>query len=393
LPDRTPAMTHLPSGRSLTASLAALAATGALLLGSLPASAIEAPPSASSAVASAAVLRAGEQLARGERLVSPDGASSLVMQTDGNAVVYAAGGRPTWASGTQGRGDSLRMQDDGNLVVYAADGRPVWASGTVADPGGELRMQDDGNLVIYRRSGSAAWASSIGGRIDEPRTDTLRRGSTLYAGNRLATPGGTTAVMQADGNLVVYGQGGALWASGTRGRGNVLRMQDDGNAVVYTADGAPVWASDTSGEPGATMVLREGDLRIADDSGVLWSSAALVVRDSLSPSGLVVAGTRLTSASGQWRAEMQRDGNFVVYGPNGADWATNTSSASGAAFSMSSEGRLDVADSRILWLRFPRISFGIGQSGVVAPYRLVLQDDGRLVEYDGIGRAVWASRG
>lgn len=90
---------------------------------------------------------------------------------------------------------------------------------------------------------------------------------------------------------------------------------------------------------------------------------------------------------------MQRDGNFVVYGPNGADWATNTSSASGADFSMNSEGWLTVADSRNLWLQFPKTFFGIGSSGVVAPYRLVLQNDGNLVEYDGLGRAVWASRG
>jgi hypothetical protein len=36
-----------------------------------------------------------------------------------------------WASGTDGHpGSHLVVQDDGNLVIYAPDGRPVWATGT-----------------------------------------------------------------------------------------------------------------------------------------------------------------------------------------------------------------------------------------------------------------------
>jgi hypothetical protein len=387
-------ITHLSFGRTLAASLVAVAATGALLLGSLPAVAVEAASSASVVASAGGVLAPGEQLGRGERLVSPDGASSLVMQTDGNAVVYAADGRPTWASGTQERGATLRMQADGNLVVSTTEGSPVWASDTAGTPGAELRMQDDGNLVIYRRSGSAAWASSVGGRIEQPRTDTLRRGSTLFAGDRLvSTTGRTTAVMQTDGNFVVYGTAGPLWASGTRGEGNALHLQEDGNAVVTSATGTPLWASGTAGEPGATMKLREGDFVIADDYGVLWSSAAISPRDSLSPSGFIPSGAQLLSSDRRWSAVMQPDGNFVVYGPSGADWATNTSSASGASFSMSSEGWLTVADSRNLWFQRPTSYFGIGQPGIVTPYRLVLQNDGNLVEYDGLGRPVWASRG
>ncbi|GGN60141.1 hypothetical protein GCM10010112_16070 [Actinoplanes lobatus] len=56
-------------------------------------------------------------------------------QGDGNLVVYAGsptGGpvRPLWASGTNGRGPGeLVMQNDGNLVLYAAGG-PTWSSRT-----------------------------------------------------------------------------------------------------------------------------------------------------------------------------------------------------------------------------------------------------------------------
>ncbi len=43
-------------------------------------------------------------------------------------------GRPTWASGTCGKGargkSKLKMQNDGNLVLYDAKGKAIWASNT-----------------------------------------------------------------------------------------------------------------------------------------------------------------------------------------------------------------------------------------------------------------------
>lgn len=45
-------------------------------------------------------------------------------------MVYAAGGRPVWASGTWHKGAYLAVQDDGNLVIYNGNRRPVWASNT-----------------------------------------------------------------------------------------------------------------------------------------------------------------------------------------------------------------------------------------------------------------------
>jgi hypothetical protein len=50
------------------------------------------------------------------------------MQTDGNFVIYDAGGAAIWSTDTQGhQGARLAVQDDGNLVVYRADGLAVWA--------------------------------------------------------------------------------------------------------------------------------------------------------------------------------------------------------------------------------------------------------------------------
>jgi len=53
------------------------------------------------------------------------------MQTDGNLVLYA-GGAAVWSTGTNGTGSQNRlvMQSDGNLVIYTQLNHPVWASKT-----------------------------------------------------------------------------------------------------------------------------------------------------------------------------------------------------------------------------------------------------------------------
>jgi len=48
----------------------------------------------------------------------------------------------------QGRPKDLVMQKDGNLVMYREDGQAMWATGTSGDKN-SLVIQGDGNLVIY----------------------------------------------------------------------------------------------------------------------------------------------------------------------------------------------------------------------------------------------------
>ena len=60
-------------------------------------------------------------------------AFSLIMQSDGNLVVYDSNKMPVWASNTWHipfDSYKLIMQNDGNLVIYRKDIMPVWASGT-----------------------------------------------------------------------------------------------------------------------------------------------------------------------------------------------------------------------------------------------------------------------
>jgi hypothetical protein len=56
-----------------------------------------------------------------------------VVQPDGNLVVYS-GSNALWASGTQGNQlGYLLLQADGDMVLYDAGGGPVWHTGTGVD--------------------------------------------------------------------------------------------------------------------------------------------------------------------------------------------------------------------------------------------------------------------
>jgi hypothetical protein len=97
-------------------------------------------------------LTPGQSLFTNGSITSGDGRFRLIMQTDGNLVVYRNNdNRALWATGTQGS-DVHRavMQTDGNLVLYHVNNAPAWASNTAGKPGSFLAMQNDGNLVIYQ---------------------------------------------------------------------------------------------------------------------------------------------------------------------------------------------------------------------------------------------------
>jgi hypothetical protein len=106
------------------------------------------------------VLGVGEGLSAGESLQSVGGQFSLVMQRDGNLVLYTSSSRALWSSGTENNaGASVVMQRDGNLVVYSSSDRALWASGTENNAGASAVLQRDGNFVIYSASGKALWSS------------------------------------------------------------------------------------------------------------------------------------------------------------------------------------------------------------------------------------------
>ncbi|WP_435271362.1 hypothetical protein [Streptomyces sp. 1222.5] len=86
----------------------------------------------------------------------------------------------------------LVMQSDGNLVMYRnRDGAAIWSTHTSGHSGAYAVMQTDGNFVVYDATSHPLW-------------------STHTAGNS-----GAWANMQDDGNFVIYKGSTALWNSGT----------------------------------------------------------------------------------------------------------------------------------------------------------------------------------
>jgi len=335
-------------------------------------------------------LTSGSTLYADQQITSSDGGSRFVMQGDGNAVVYDASGRPTFSTETAGVGSRIEMQSDGNLVVYTDSGRPVWQSGTAGSYGASLVMQNDGNLVVYRTDGSAAWSSF--GQAAPPAVsgDTLTGGSALRSGQQLTSRDSRSrAVMQGDGNFVVYSNGSVRWSSGTSGAGNRLEMQGDGNAVVYSGSRS-LWQSSTAGNPGARMVMQDdGNLVIYSGSRPVWSSTAPPA-PTPPPSGngqsQLNGGTTLygneSLLAGDFRATMQSDGNFAVYGAGiRLRWAAGVSGP-GNRLVMQTDGNA------VIYSAGGSARWQSGTSGNPGA-RMVMQTDGNLVIYSAGGRALW----
>ena len=95
-----------------------------------------------------------------QKLYSPDRKRFLILQSDGNLVLYTSTGQPVWSSKTTGRSATLlSLQTDGNLVLYTSTGQPVWSSKTHGGGFSRLVLQQDGNLVLYS-SKKATWHSN-----------------------------------------------------------------------------------------------------------------------------------------------------------------------------------------------------------------------------------------
>ena len=110
-----------------------------------------------------------------------------------------------------------------------------------------LVFQGDGNLVLYDagNGGVAYWASNTGGG-----------GATLFT-------------LQPDGNVVLAGPHGTVWAmaSGHQVAGSWLVLQDDGNLVLYAPSGEPVWdASSTMNHEGWVASIGDAILSVPESA-------------------------------------------------------------------------------------------------------------------------------
>jgi hypothetical protein len=237
--------------------------------------------SAPGGAATTGAIALGTRILPGQSVPSANGSHQLVMQTDGNLVVYSSDGRALWTSGTAGRGAAFVAGADGNLAVVNRTGRPVWTSATGGKHAGRLLVQNDGNVVLYRNSGGVLWATRSIDPFPAPIPGSttpamIRAGRTLISGGSLVSPNGRySAVLQPDGNFVISGPGRVLWASNSMGwNGDSLALQADGNLVLYTNFGLPLFQTRTHGRSGAVLTIQnDGNLVLYTLSArPLWST-------------------------------------------------------------------------------------------------------------------------
>lgn len=138
-------------------------------------------------------LGLNEEMLAGSYLSAADGRFDLVLQGDGNLVLYERG-IVLFATSTFTTNPVMIMQTDGNLVLYGL-GRALWASNT-SSAGTQALLQGDGNFVV-NHVGVVTFATGT----NQPAT-----GVGVYGGF------GTDAVVASaiGGGWPVIGDAGAL---------------------------------------------------------------------------------------------------------------------------------------------------------------------------------------
>jgi RHS repeat-associated protein len=104
---------------------------------------------------------------------------------------------------------------------------------------------------------------------------TMSNGASWFEGTNIWSPDGRFEfIFQTDGNVVLYGPSGAMWASNTGGKAATsLGMQSDGNLVEYNGS-TPIWASNTAGDGPTTYlaVQNNGNAVLYNSSGPVWET-------------------------------------------------------------------------------------------------------------------------
>jgi hypothetical protein len=97
----------------------------------------------------------------GQELETPDRKFKLILQDDGNLVLYSnETDTALWHAKTYNKpSNRLVMQHDGNLVLYDVNGKALWNTRTANKGYSRLTMQQDGNLVVYDKNSKPTWNS------------------------------------------------------------------------------------------------------------------------------------------------------------------------------------------------------------------------------------------
>lgn len=164
------------------------------------------------------------------------------------------------------------------------------------------------------------------------------------AGTSIHSPNGQFWLsLQADGNLVEYGNGRVLWQTNTRGNtGATLAVRTTGDAVVTSASGQVLWHTGTTGSGNALTVTDGGDVQVAAGTVVRWHNRAPGA-NVLTPGGSLAPGQTLWDTTGKNRLVMRGDGVLVVYVGSVRRWAA-IGGTRGSTMRMQTDGNVVLYD-------------------------------------------------
>ena len=104
-------------------------------------------------------LTTNEVLLPAQSLISPSETASVTLAPGGNVTVKK-GSTVTFSSNASGFcAADLVMQTDGNLVVYCG-GAPLWSTGTSGNPGASAQITDAGQLEVLSAQNSVLWPAA-----------------------------------------------------------------------------------------------------------------------------------------------------------------------------------------------------------------------------------------
>jgi hypothetical protein len=161
------------------------------------------------------------------------------------------------SSSTTSLGRALAHDDNGRAVIVSLFVEAVVQSATLP----RVRVEEAVDAVVDDSDGdddSVDQEEPVPPVDPDPAEQVLGPHESLGATERRERHDGRfTFVYQGDGNVVLYESGVARWSSRTAGRSTHLAiMQGDGNFVVYARPGEPVFHTRTHGHHGAALFLR-----------------------------------------------------------------------------------------------------------------------------------------
>eukprot|EP01061_Rhynchopus_euleeides_P027008 TRINITY_DN439_c2_g1_i1.p1 TRINITY_DN439_c2_g1~~TRINITY_DN439_c2_g1_i1.p1 ORF type:complete len:1420 (+),score=378.26 TRINITY_DN439_c2_g1_i1:108-4367(+) len=107
-----------------------------------------------------AELLVGQAMGNGARLTSENGKFSLTLHE--GELVLTSRGTAVWRQSSGSNKATAALQADGNFVLVPSGGNATWESGSSSgEPADRLVLEKDGNLVVYSTSNAVLWSSNV----------------------------------------------------------------------------------------------------------------------------------------------------------------------------------------------------------------------------------------